>query len=101
MASQMHQDDFGAKILMTITDNGSVVDISSAINQEIRMVKPNDDTIDRPAVFETDGTDGKMYYIIQAGDFNQAGYYRVQGKVTLPTGSYKTDIHKFKVHCNI
>ena len=101
MASEIHQDDFGTKLLMTITDHGSVVDISNAINQEIRMVKPNDEVIDRPAIFETDGTDGKMYYIAQAGDFDQAGYYRMQGKVILPAGSYKTDIHKFKVHCNI
>ena len=101
MASEIHQDDFGTKLLMTITDDGSAVDISSAINQEIRMVKPNDEVIDRPAIFETDGTNGKIYYIVQAGDFNQAGYYRIQGKVILPTGSYKTNIHKFKVHCNI
>ncbi len=101
MASEIHQDDVGTKLLMTITDNGSVVDISSALSKEIRIVKPDDDTIDRPAVFETDGTEGKMYYIVQSGDFNQAGYYRMQGKVIFPSGSYKTDIHKFKVHCNI
>ncbi len=101
MASEIHQDDFGTKLLLTITDDGAVVDISSAVSQEIRMVKPNDEFIDRAAVFETDGTDGKMYYIVQAGDFDQAGYYKIQGKVILSTGSYKTNISKFKVHCNI
>ena len=35
------------------------------------------------------------------GDLDEVGNYKLQGKVTLPSGTYFTDIHTFKVHCNI
>ena len=31
----------------------------------------------------------------------QAGNYKLQGKVVLTSGTFYTDIHTFKVHCNL
>jgi hypothetical protein len=44
-----------------------------------------------------------MYYDSVSGDLNEVGHYKLQGKVTLGGGSgtYYTDIHTFKVNCNI
>jgi len=101
MASEIHEDDVGTKLLITVTDDGSVVDISSASSLEIFIKKPAGTTLNRTGVLETDGTDGKMYYITVAGDLDAAGNYKIQGRVTVTAGSFYTSLATFKVHCNL
>ena len=48
-----------------------------------------------------DHRSGVMYYDSVVGDLDQAGNYKLQGKVTIPSGTYYTDIHTFKVYCNL
>ena len=101
MASEIHEGDIGTKLLVTVTDDGSVVDISSASSLSIFIRKPNGTILTRTGVLETDGTDGKMYYITVSGDLDKAGNYTIQGQVVLPAGSYYTSTATFKVHCNL
>lgn len=101
MASEIHEGDIGTKLLVTVTDDGSVVDISSASSLSIFIRKPNGTILTRTGVLETDGTDGKMYYITVSGDLDKAGNYKIQGQVVLPAGSYYTSTATFKVHCNL
>ena len=101
MASEIHEGDVGTKLLITVTDDGSVVDISSATSKDIFIKKPDGTILNRTGVLETDGTDGKMYYITIAGDLDTAGNYKIQGKVTLATGTFYTSTATFKVHCNL
>lgn len=101
MASEIHEDDIGTKLLATIIDDNEVVNISSASSLTLLIKKPNGSILTRPATLETDGTDGKMYYITVAGDLDEAGIYKIQGLVVLPNGSFYTSIVTFKVHCNL
>ena len=101
MASQIHEGDIGTKLLITVTDDGQVVDISSATSLSIFIKKPDGTILTRVGVLETDGTDGKMYYITVSGDLDKAGSYKIQGQVVLPSGSYYTSTATFKVHCNL
>ena len=101
MASEIHEGDIGTKLLITVTDDGSVVDISSASSLSIYIKKPDGTILTRTGVLETDGTDGKMYYITVAGDLDKAGNYKIQGRVVLASGSYYTSTATFKVHCNL
>lgn len=101
MASEIHEGDIGTKLLITITDDGNIVDISSASSLSIFIKKPNGTLLSRSGTLETDGTDGKMYYITVVGDLDQAGIYKLQGHVTLLNGSYFTSTATFKVHCNL
>jgi len=101
MASEIHEDDIGTKLLVTVTDDGVVVDISVASALDIYVKKPDGTVLSRTGVLETDGTDGKMYYITVAGDTDVAGTYKIQGRVVLPGGSYYTSTGTFKVHCNL
>jgi hypothetical protein len=101
MASEIHEGDIGTKLLVTVTDDGAVVDISSASALSIFIRKPNGTILTRVGTLETDGTDGKMYYITVAGDLDAAGSYKIQGQVVLPSGSYYTSTATFKVHCNL
>lgn len=101
MASEIHEGDIGTKLLITVTDDGSIVDISGATTKDIFIKKPNGAILSRTGVLETDGTDGKMYYITIAGDLDVAGNYKIQGRVVLPAGSFYTSTATFKVHCNL
>ena len=101
MASQIHVGDIGTTLIVTILENGSVVDISSATSLQIVIRKPDATTLTKTGVLTTDGTDGKMQYISIAGDFDQSGNYRIQGKVELTGGNYSSSVGSFKVHCNL
>ena len=101
MASQIHVGDIGTTLIVTILEDGSVVDISSASSLQIIIKKPDATTLTKTGVFTTDGTDGKMQYVSIAGDFDQSGNYRIQGKVNLTSGNYSSSDGAFKVHCNL
>ena len=53
MASEIHEGDIGTKLLVTVTDDGSVVDISSASSLSIFIRKPNGTILTRTGVLET------------------------------------------------
>ena len=101
MASQIHQNDVGTKLLVTVTDDGSAVDISAASSLTIFLKQPDCDVLEKSATLNTDGEDGKMYYLTVLGDLDKAGTYKIQGKVVISTGTFYTSISTFKVHCNL
>lgn len=103
MASEIHVNDVGTRFKFTVKDSGVVVDLSSASLLQINFRKPDDEVINRTGSTLTDGSvvSGVMYYDTLAGDLDEAGHYKVQGKVTLGSGTYYTNIHTFKVHCNL
>ena len=101
MASQIQEGDIGTKLLVTITDNDAIVNISSASSLYIFIKKPDGSILTRSGTFETNGTDGKMYYTTVSGDIDTAGSYKLQGRVILANGSFYTSTVTFKVHCNL
>ena len=103
MASEIHVDDVGTRFLLTVKDSGVVVDLSSASLLQVNFKKPDDIVVNRTGSTLSDGSvvSGVMYYDSLAGDLDQAGHYKLQGKVGLTGGTYYTDIHTFKVHCNL
>lgn len=101
MASEIHVNDIGTRFLATIKDDGIVVDVSNASVINMIFKQPDDQVIYKSATFLTDGTDGKIYYDTVAGDLDEAGQYKLQGRVSLPSGTYYTDIYTFQVHCNL
>jgi len=104
MASEIHQDDVGTRFLITVKDDGSLVNISGVSGGSIHQVsfkKPSDTVINRNATLQDYGISGVMYYDTVAGDLDEAGLYKLQAKVVVPSGTYYTDIYSFKVHSNI
>lgn len=101
MASEIHKNDVGTRFLITVKEGASIVDISSAQTLGIFIRKPDDSTIARSGNLHTDGTDGKMYYDLASGDVNAAGHYKLQGRVSLSSSTYYTNIYDFQVHCNV
>jgi len=101
MPSEIHVNDIGTRFLATIQDNGDIVDVSNASIINMIIKKPDDEVVHKTANLLTDGTDGKIYYDTIAGDLDEAGQYKLQGRVSLPSGTYYTDIYTFHVHCNL
>lgn len=107
MASdEIHVGDIGTVFELEVKDtdlNGNevIVDISTATAMTIYFEKSDQTVLTKTAVHSTDGTDGLMRYVTIADDLDMSGGWKVQGKVTLPTGTWSTDIHKFKVYPNL
>jgi hypothetical protein len=101
MSNEIHVDDVGSKLLITVYDNDEVVDISDAVVLNIFIKKPDGVLLTKYATLENDGTDGKMYYLTEDGDLDIAGNYKIQGKVVITGGTYYTSTGTFKVHCNL
>ena len=100
-ANEIHVNDVGTQFLVTVTDGSSAVDISSATTKELIIKKPSGTKLTKATAFSTDGTDGKMKYNIASDDLDEAGSYKLQGKVVISDGTFYTDIHTFKVHRNL
>ena len=104
MASEIHQNDIGTRFLINVKDDGELVNISGVGGSTIHQIsfrKPSDTVVNRNATLQDFGISGVMFYDSIAGDLDEAGLYKLQAKVVVPSGTYYTDIHSFKVHSNI
>lgn len=101
MASEIHVGDIGTQLIMTVKDDGAIVDISGASTLSVIIKKPDGVSYTKIGNLLNDGTDGKMYYTSVDGDFNAAGNYKIQGIVELSGGTFYTSISTFKVFCNL
>ena len=104
MASEIHQNDIGTRFSITVKDDGNLVNISGVDGGSVHQVsfrKPSDAVINRSATLQDYGFSGVMFYDTIVGDLDEAGVYKLQAKVIIPSGTYYTDIYTFKVHSNI
>lgn len=98
---EVHNGDIGTVFEATITDAGVVVDISSATTKDLNFLKPSAATLNKAAVFTTDGTDGKIRYVTLSGDLDEDGKWSIQGHVVFGGGSWKTNVVEFNVFGNV
>lgn len=97
----IHLNDVGTRFVVTILDEGSIVDISGATTKDIIFLKPDGTTLTKAANFVTDGTDGKIDYFTIAGDLSIIGVWSIQSQVVLGSGTWNSDIETFEVFKNI
>lgn len=77
MSVQISKDEEGIAVELLI-DSGE--DISAATDLEMIFQTPQKSSITKTAVFTTDGTDGRIRYVVTASDLNSKGVWRVRGK---------------------
>ena len=84
----------------TDTDAWGAIDISSFTTKVIKIVRPDDTSVNETATFYTDGTDGILTTTFSEADaiINQVGTYRYQAILSNATQYFKTTIGKFNVH---
>ena len=99
--TKIHYNDIGTIFRITLVDCGEPVDISLASIKTILFSDPDGDVVAQTAEFTTDGSDGKIEYVTVDEDLNSIGTWKIQGKVVTPSGSWSSDIGKFKVYSNL
>lgn len=97
----IHVNDIGTEFRIKFVKGSSARDISSATVKQIRFLKPDGTVMDRDADFITDGTDGLMRYIIQAGELDQVGRWWYQPYLEMPAWSGYVGKKVFLVETNL
>jgi len=101
MTEEIHKNDIGTKFLVTVKDGTTAVDISTATEKLIIFKKPDGGILTKTCTFETDGTDGKVFYCSVSGDLNETGSWEIQVSITLSTGTWKSSTNCFIVYGNL
>lgn len=79
MAVQLHVGDYGTALRLTVSEDGTAVDVSAATTKQIKLRTPEGRVLTKTASFVTDGSDGAMQYTLQQGDLDAPGLWRWQG----------------------
>jgi hypothetical protein len=96
--TEIHVGDVNTELGVIILSNGTPVDVSSASIKVIKAWKPVSETVVSWATgFKTNGTDGHLTYFTQAGDLDEAGLWKLQGHIQLPTGEWHTSKAEVRV----
>lgn len=90
-------NDVGILIRLNLTADGLPKDVSSATNLTLVLVNPKGVVKYKTLAFYTDGKDGKLVYLIIAGDLDVVGDWQLYGLITLPAGPLRTSKGKFRV----
>jgi hypothetical protein len=94
----LFQNDYGIEIRLDIIDQDcNPKDISNSTAREFEFVKPDGTTSTKTALYITDGTDGKLYYVVEMSFLDLLGVWTYRGKITIPGGVYRTEKVEFTV----
>tara|TARA_B110000495_G_C22882824_1_gene514861 strand:- start:465 stop:794 length:330 start_codon:yes stop_codon:yes gene_type:complete len=102
---EVHLNDIGTVFLVTVNDcvagTSAALDVSTASTLELVFKSPSGSASTKTASLNTDGTDGKIYYTTVDGDINQIGTWRIQAKIGIGGGTFRSDVGSFKVYENL
>ena len=98
--TDIHTGDTGTVFIITISDTGVPVDLSSGTSASnvILFKRPDRTTFNRPAVFDTDGKDGRIKYVSASGDINMPGVWHISARVNTANGQWVATADTFTVH---
>ena len=91
----------GFSFNIQVISNFIPMDVSGAITKKIYFQKPDGTKINHNLSFLSDGKDGKMLYITQSGDIDQAGKWQMQANIVTSSSNWWTSIEIFNVQSNI
>jgi hypothetical protein len=103
---EVHVDDIGTDFQLTIKEciDGKIeiVNVQAATDLWILFKKGDGTFLKKIATLVTDGTDGKIRYVSQAGDLDVAGDWEMQGRAFGIGGfSGSSSTVEFPVHGNL
>ena len=94
---EIHEGDVGTSLELEVVEQGQALDIGAATNLVMRFQKPSGTTVDQTASFVTDGSDGLLRYVTQAGDLDESGWWTRQARFTLGGWSGSSSRVRFRV----
>ena len=95
------KDDYGQEILLTFidVDTTNAADISAySTSQKMIFTSPSKVQSEKTAAFDSDGTDGIIAYTLADGDIDEAGKWKIRGRVTSATATLTSEEIGFFVH---
>ena len=95
--AQFSLNSTGGTLVLTVLENGSAKDISTATSISYMLRKPDQTIVELSAGFLSDGADGKVSYSWVSGDLNQEGWYSVQVKIVGVPWSGQSTEYRFEV----
>lgn len=99
---QIHVGDVGTELRFPVTDEeGGVVPLAGYLSLTVYVYRPDKVTLTRTGQLLSDGSDGLLYYRTQAGDLAVPGLYKFQAVVTLPGGTWHTQVTSRMVKGNL
>jgi hypothetical protein len=101
MANQLRQGAVGAVIRVRLFENGAALPASTATVKTLKFQKPSGTVISRPAVFETDGSDGRFLYTTVDGDLDESGPWVGQMFLELASGKFPSEEFSFNIAGNL
>ena len=97
----LQQGAIGVTFQLTITENGSALDVSGATTKRFDFKKPDGTVVPKEAVFVSDGTDGKLKYVSLADDIDTKGVWRLQAYLVIGTFTGYSAMVDFTVKPNV
>lgn len=98
--TDIHVGDIGTILIVAFVEDGNVFPITSGsplVNQ-IGLKKPSKKEVWVDAGFLTDGSDGKIKYVVHdASFFDEAGTWYITGKCQTADGKWIATARAFKV----
>ncbi len=106
LSEEIHIGDIGTNFEISLVDDSVdppiAVDLTGATILELIFRRADDSILTKTAAVVGDATAGVIQYITTAAsDLNSEGTYRIQAKVVLPSGTWRSERSKFRVHGNI
>lgn len=100
---EIQVNDVGTRIDITVKDQeGNVVDLTTSTDVKLKCLPPDGSSVKVFDVsFNSDGSDGQVYYITQDSDINTTGTWELQVIVTFGTNVFHSAVEKLKVLRNI
>ncbi len=99
---QYQYGDVGSPVGLTVkrADGNVESDLGSASTMEIVFVPPSGTAKTETAVLVSDGTDGKMEYITEAGFLDEVGTWHYHGHIVIGSGDWLTNVKTLDVMPN-
>ena len=99
----VHVGDSLTVTLSLVKCDGSIQSVLGASVQQIILKGPTTRLV-KTSTFVTDGSDGQIQALVDAGEIDETGTWKVQGTVTIPDSPdlvYNSEIKEFPVVENI
>ena len=94
---QINKNDSNYDLVVKVVSNGKPIDLSTFTSGKIIITSPSGVKKELNANLFTDGTDGRIFYTVQGGEFDMEGIWTIEASVTTSSGSRTTDQSFFVV----
>jgi hypothetical protein len=100
-ANEIRVGDIGTVFEVSLVDDGVAVDLTGITVKNLIFKKPDGTVVTKIGTVYGVPANGVLRYTTLTGDLDKDGCWQIQAQITLPGGSWKSDIGVFEVHSNL